>query len=65
MLVDYLLNRGREQGIEQGIERGIEMTKLEVASKLLASGLDWSSIVNFTGVTQEKFEAWFATRNQQ
>ncbi len=72
MLVDYLLNRGREQGIEQGIlqgiekgilqgiERGIEMTKFEVVSKLYAKGFDWESISELTGITQEKFEAYIA-----
>ncbi|MCT4708714.1 Rpn family recombination-promoting nuclease/putative transposase [Enterobacteriaceae bacterium H11S18] len=56
------IEKGIEQGIEQGIEkgiqlgeqRGIEKGKLEVARTMLQNGIDRSTVMKMTGLTENE-----------
>lgn len=45
---------GIEKGIEQGIEQGVLEGKIQTAQKLLSLGVDISTIVAATGLSEEK-----------
>ena len=59
---DYqnILATAREQGLAEGEARGIERGRtaglVEVARKLLASGMPEAQVAEFTGLTAEQLE---------
>ncbi len=48
---------GYEEGVEKGIEQGAHAAKLEVAKASLLEGLDISTIVKLTGLTEEEIKS--------
>ncbi len=49
------IERGIEKGIERGIEKGIESKSLEIANKMILSGIfSTEQIVDFSGLSLEK-----------
>ena len=42
-----------QKGLEQGIEQGIEQRNMEIARKMLASGMDVNTVVEMTGMSKE------------
>ena len=54
------LEEGRKLGFQEGVQQGIEQGKqeghLEVAQKLLASGMSLQEVANFTGLTVEQLK---------
>ena len=47
------LEEGVRKGLEEGIQKGIEQRNLEIARKMLASGMDVNTIVEMTGLSKE------------
>ena len=47
------LEEGMQKGIRQGIEQGIEQRNMEIARKMLASGMDVNTVVEMTGLSKE------------
>jgi len=47
------LEEGIQKGLEEGIQKGIEQRNLEIARKMLASGMDVNTIVEMTGLSKE------------
>ena len=44
---------GLEEGMQKGIEQGIEQRNMEIASKMLASGMDVNTVMEMTGLSKE------------
>lgn len=49
------LQQGLEQGLQQGIEQGIRQSKLEMAKKLLDSGVSALQVASITGLRLDEF----------
>ena len=47
---------GMEKGMEEGMEKGKQMEKIEIAKKLLGSGLPVDQVVQITGLSAEAIE---------
>ena len=54
------MEKGRAEGIEkgrtEGIEEGMSQRSLEIARKMLAHGMDETSIMDMTGLTAEEIK---------
>ncbi|EGJ8855695.1 Rpn family recombination-promoting nuclease/putative transposase, partial [Salmonella enterica] len=46
------IEKGIQQGIQLGEQRGIEKGKLEVARTMLRNGIDRSTVMKMTGLTE-------------
>ena len=59
-LLDDRYQKGMEEGMEkgrtEGIEEGMSQRSLEIARKMLAHGMDETSIMDMTGLTAEKIK---------
>ena len=57
-LLDDRYQKGMEEGMEkgrtEGIEEGMSQRSLEIARKMLAHGMDETSIMDMTGLTAEE-----------
>ena len=47
---------GMEKGMKQGMEKGMNLRSLEIARKMLAKGMDETSIMDMTGLTAEEIK---------
>ena len=47
---------GMEKGMKQGMEKGMNLRSLEIARKMLAKGMDETSIMDMTGLTAEEMK---------
>ena len=50
------MEKGKEEGIAEGIEEGMSQRSLEIARKMLAHGMDETSIMDMTGLTAEEIK---------
>ena len=54
------MEKGRAEGIEEGraegMEKGMSQRSLEIAKKMLAHGMDETSIMDMTGLTAEEIK---------
>jgi predicted transposase/invertase (TIGR01784 family) len=48
--------RGLEEGMQKGMQKGIEITKYEIAERLLAKGINLSTIAESTGLSLKQIE---------
>ncbi|WOG32883.1 hypothetical protein [Segatella copri] len=59
-LLDDRFQKGMEEGMEkgraEGIEEGMSQRSLEIARKMLAHGMDETSIMDMTGLTAEEIK---------
>ena len=59
-LLDDRYQKGMEEGMEkgrtEGIEEGMSQRSLEIARKMLAHGMDETSIMDMTGLTAEEIK---------
>ena len=57
-LLDDRYQRGKEEGMEkgmkQGIEQGMNQRSLEIARKMLANGMDATTVMEITGLSAEE-----------
>ena len=65
-LLDDRYQKGMEEGMEkgrtEGIEEGMSQRSLEIARKMLAHGMDETSIMDMTGLTAEEIKLLKAER---
>ena len=47
---------GMEKGRAEGMEKGMSQRSLEIAKKMLAHGMDETSIMDMTGLTAEEIK---------
>ena len=45
-----------QQGMEKGMEKGMNQRSLEIARKMLAKGMDETTIMDMTGLTAEEIK---------
>ena len=50
------MEKGMEKGRTEGIEEGMSQRSLEIARKMLAHGMDETSIMDMTGLTAEEIK---------
>ena len=50
------MKQGMEKGMKQGMEKGMNLRSLEIARKMLAKGMDETSIMDMTGLTAEEMK---------
>ena len=48
------MEKGRAEGIAEGIEEGMSQRSLEIARKMLAKGLDDTTIMEMTGLSLDE-----------
>ena len=53
-VLDTAKEEGRKQGLEEGLKEGEKRKSIEIARKLLASGLPEEFIAGSTGLTMEE-----------
>ena len=51
------LAEGMEKGLAQGMEKGMNRKGLEIAKKMLAKGMDETTIMEMTGLSQEQIRS--------
>ena len=51
-----LLDDRYQKGMEEGMEKGMSQRSLEIARKMLAHGMDETSIMDMTGLTAEEIK---------
>ena len=51
-----LLDDRYQKGMEKGIEKGMNQRSLEIARKMLAKGMDETSVMDMTGLTAEEIK---------
>lgn len=51
------LAEGMEKGLAQGMEKGMNRKGLEIAKKMLAKGMDETTITEMTGLSQEQIRS--------
>lgn len=51
------IKQGMQQGMQQGLQQGALTKSLEIASKLLSSGMSDAQILQYTGLTQGQLES--------
>ena len=50
------MEKGMKQGMEKGKAEGMNLRSLEIARKMLAKGMDETSIMDMTGLTAEEMK---------
>ena len=55
--IEQGIEKGIEQGIEQGIELGAEQRSIEIAKKMIVSGMTSNEISNLTGLSIEQIDS--------
>ena len=50
------MKQGMEKGMEKGMKKGLEQRSLEIARKMLAKGMDASSVMEITGLSAEQMQ---------
>ena len=63
-LIDDSYQKGKEEGMEKGMEKGraegkeegMNQRSLEIASKMLAQGMDEAMVMDMTGLTAEEIK---------
>ena len=50
------MEKGMEKGMKQGLEKGMKNGKIEIARKMLAKGMDETTIMDMTGLTAEEIK---------
>jgi predicted transposase/invertase (TIGR01784 family) len=53
---EHFIAEGRQRGLEEGMQKGIEITKYEIAERLLAKGFNLSSVAEFTELSVKQIE---------
>ncbi len=53
-LLDDRYQKGKEEGIAEGMEKGMSQRSLEIARKMLAKGLDDTTIMEMTGLSLDE-----------
>ena len=51
-----LLDDRYQKGIEKGIEKGMNRRSLEIARKMLAKGMDASTVLEITGLSMDEIQ---------
>lgn len=51
------LAEGMEKGLAQGMEKGMNRKGLEIAKKMLAKGMDETTIMEMTGLSQKQIRS--------
>ena len=51
------MQEGIEIGMKQGMEKGMNRKGLEIAKKMLAKGMDETTIMEMTGLSQEQIRS--------
>ena len=54
--VDTAKREGIAEGMEKGMKQGMEQRSLEIARKMLAKGMDASSVMEITGLSAEQMQ---------
>ena len=54
--VDTAKREGIAEGMEKGMELGMNQKALDIASNMLADGIDINLIMKYSGLTQEQIE---------
>ena len=50
------MEKGMKQGMEKGMKQGLEQRSLEIARKMLAKGMDATSVMEITGLSAEQMQ---------
>ena len=50
------MKQGMEKGMKQGMKQGLEQRSLEIARKMLAKGMDATSVMEITGLSAEQMQ---------
>ena len=50
------MKHGMEKGMKQGKEEGMNQRSLEIARKMLAKGMDETTVMDMTGLTAEEIK---------
>jgi predicted transposase/invertase (TIGR01784 family) len=54
--IDTALNKGLQQGLQQGRDEGELKAKLEIAKKLLGTGMDIETVATMTGLSPNEIK---------
>ena len=54
--IEIGMEKGMKQGREEGKAEGMNLRSLEIARKMLAKGMDETSIMDMTGLTAEEMK---------
>ena len=54
--VDTAKREGIAEGMEKGMELGMNQKALDIATNMLADGIDINLIMKYSGLTQEQIE---------
>ena len=50
------MKKGMKQGMEKGMEQGMSQRSLEIAKKMLATGMDEATVMDMTGLAAEEMK---------
>ena len=54
--IEIGMEKGMEKGMKQGKEEGMNQRSLEIARKMLAKGMDETTVMDMTGLTAEEIK---------
>ena len=54
--IDTAKREGKEEGLAEGMEKGLEKRSLEIARKMLANGMDATTVMEITGLSESQLQ---------